>query len=46
MINKYLVNISVVVTAISEDEACELAQEKIGRGGWQDYNVKCLVKKE
>jgi hypothetical protein len=36
----YLVNISVVVTANDKDEAGELAQEKIGRGRWTDFDIK------
>ena len=37
---KFLVSISVVVEASKEDEAYELAQEKIGRGRWTDCDAR------
>jgi nitrogen regulatory protein PII-like uncharacterized protein len=39
---KYLVMISVVVTADTKEEAAELAQEKIGRGRWTDFDIKVI----
>jgi hypothetical protein len=40
----YLVSISVVVTAEDQEEAAELAQEKIGRGRWTDFDIKEIEK--
>lgn len=41
---KYLVTISVVVTADDESEAAEFAQEKIGRGRWTDFDINEVEK--
>lgn len=43
---KYLVQISVVVTADDEEEAAELAQEKIGRGRWSDHDIREIENKD
>lgn len=37
---KYLISISLVVTADDEEEAAELAQEDIGRRWWSEFEIR------